>query len=71
VPFLERERAVGRLREGADLGRTADYVARMVLSCIGAPGIYDFDDPAEIRLLVREQLLAGVLSPGAIAPRHP
>jgi AcrR family transcriptional regulator len=71
VPFLERERTAGRLREGADLGRTADYVARMVLSCIGAPGIYDFDDPAEIRLLVREQLLAGVLSPGAIAPRHP
>jgi AcrR family transcriptional regulator len=71
VPYLEQERQVGRLREGADIGRTADYLARMVLSCIGAPGVYDLDDPAEIRLLVREQLLAGVLSPGAILTEHP
>ena len=71
VPFLERERTAGRLRPRADLGRTADYVARMVLSCIGSPGVYDSDDRAEIRLLVREQLLAGVLSPGAILPQHP
>lgn len=71
VPFLERERDAGRLRPGADIGHTADYLARMVLSCIGSPGVYDFDDPAEIRLLVREQMLAGLLSPGAILPQHP
>jgi AcrR family transcriptional regulator len=71
VPYLERERAAGRLRPGADVGRTADYIARLVLSCIGASGVYDLDDPAEIRLLVREQLLAGVLSPGAMLPQHP
>jgi AcrR family transcriptional regulator len=70
VPYLERERDAGRLRSGADVGRTADYIARMVLSCIGATGVYDLDDPAEVRLLVREQLLAGVLAPGTIvAPR--
>jgi AcrR family transcriptional regulator len=71
VPYLERERQAGRLRAGADVGRSAEFIARMVLSCIGAPGVYDFDDPAEIKLLVREQLLAGVLSPGAIVPEHP
>lgn len=71
VPYLERERDAGRLRDGADIGRTADYIARMVLSCIGASGVYDLDDPAEVRVLVREQLLAGVLAPGAIASRHP
>jgi AcrR family transcriptional regulator len=71
VPYLERERGAGRLRDGADPARSADYIARMVLSCIGASGVYDFDDPAEIRLLVREQLLAGVLAPGAIVPQHP
>jgi AcrR family transcriptional regulator len=71
VPFLQRERDLGRLRAGADIGRTAEFLARMVLSCIGAPGIYDFDDPADIRLFVREQLLAGVLSPGANVSPHP
>jgi len=70
-PYLEREREAGRLRAGADVRRTADYVARMVLSCIGASGVYDLDDPADVRLLVREQLLAGVLSPGPILPQHP
>ena len=71
VPYLEWERDAGRLRPGADIAGTADYLARMVLSCIGAPGVYDFDDPAEIRLLVREQLLAGVLAPGAIVIERP
>jgi len=71
VPYLERERDAGRLRPGADIARTADYVARMVLSCIGAPGVYDFDDPTDLRLLVREQLLAGVLAPGAILSERP
>jgi AcrR family transcriptional regulator len=71
VPYLERERDAGRLRPGTDLDHSADYLARMVLSCIGAPGVYDFDDRAEIRLLVREQMLAGVLAPGAILPLHP
>lgn len=71
VPYLERERDAGRLREGADLGRTADYIARMVLSCIGASGVYDLDDPDELRLLVREQLLAGVLAPGTILSPQP
>ncbi|HET9769267.1 MAG TPA: TetR/AcrR family transcriptional regulator [Acidimicrobiia bacterium] len=71
VPYLDRERRAGRLREGADIDRTADYIARMVLSCIGATGVYDLDDPAEVRLLVREQLLAGVLARGAIVSPHP
>lgn len=70
VPYLERERDAGRFRPGSDVARSADYIARMVLSCIGASGVYDLDDPAEIRLLVREQLLAGVLSPGAILRDH-
>ena len=71
VPYLERERDAGRLRPGADIGRTADYLARMVLSCIGAAGVYDLDDPEEIRLLVREQLLPGVLAPGTILAERP
>jgi hypothetical protein len=42
-----------------------------VLSCIGAAGVYDFDDRSEVRLLVREQLLAGVLAAGAILTPRP
>lgn len=69
VPYLERECAAGRLRPGTDVAAAADYVARMVLSCIGAPGIYDLNSPAEVRLLVREQLLGSVLvAPGHAAP---
>jgi AcrR family transcriptional regulator len=71
VPYLEREGEAGRLRPGVDVARAADYVARMVLSCIGATGVYDFDDPADVRLLVREQLLGGVLARGAIVTGRP
>ena len=71
VPYLEREQGEGRLRPGADAVRSADYLARMVLSCIGAAGVYDLDDRAGIRLLVREQLLAGVLAPNAILSQQP
>jgi AcrR family transcriptional regulator len=63
LPYLEREREEGRLREGVDLEAAADYVARMVLSLIGSPGRWDLDDPAEVQLLVRAELLGGILAP--------
>lgn len=62
-PYLERERQEGRLRAGVDLDAAADYVARMVLSLIGSPGRWDLDDPAEVRQLVRGELLGGILAP--------
>jgi AcrR family transcriptional regulator len=63
LPYLERERQEGRLREGVDLEAAADYVARMVLSLIGSPGRWDLDDPAEMQRLVRQELLGGILAP--------
>jgi AcrR family transcriptional regulator len=63
LPYLEREREAGRLRPGVDLEQAADYVARMLLSLIGSPGQWDMDDPAEVRQLVRAQLLGGILAP--------
>jgi AcrR family transcriptional regulator len=63
LPYLEREREAGRLRPGVDLEQAADYVARMLLSLIGSPGRCDMDDPAEVRQLVRAQLLGGLLAP--------
>jgi AcrR family transcriptional regulator len=46
--------------DDADLDGTADFLARMVLSYIGSPGRWDLDDPEQVALLVRSELLAGV-----------
>jgi len=61
-PLLESEQATGRLRAGVDLDTAADYVARMLLSLIGAPGRWDLDDPEEVTRLVREELLGPVVA---------
>lgn len=67
LPFLEREERAGRIRPGVDLREAADYVASMLLSLIGSPGSWDLDDPTQVRTLVREELLPGVLTPEALA----
>jgi AcrR family transcriptional regulator len=67
MPYLEREQRAGRLRPGVDQAAAADFVARMLLSLIGSPGRWDLDDPAEVRRLVREDLLPGVLTPAALS----
>ena len=51
------------LVEGVDLGDAADFLARMVLSYISAPGRWDLDDPEQVARLVRSELLAGVVVP--------
>ncbi len=61
LPLLERDRAAGLVTHGADLGRVAEYVARLSLSLIASPGRHDLTDPAEVRHLVRGELLGGVL----------
>lgn len=59
-PYLDRV----RLRPGTDPDDAADWLARNVLSFLMARGSWDLDDPAEVRRLVRGNLLAGVLDPG-------
>jgi AcrR family transcriptional regulator len=61
LPYLERAQQAGRMRPGVDLEAAADYVARMVLSLIGSPGGWNMDDPDQVRVLVREQILGGIL----------
>lgn len=63
LPYLERERAAGRVLGGVDLQESADFVARMILSLIGSHGDWNLDDPSEVATLVRTQLLAGILVP--------
>jgi AcrR family transcriptional regulator len=59
-PYLQREAEAGRLRPGLDLERASDYLARAILSLIGSPGRVDFDDPAAVDAVVRNELLGGI-----------
>ncbi len=51
------------LAPGVDLEDAADFLARMILSYISAPGRWDLDDPDQVARLVRSELLAGVVDP--------
>lgn len=61
LPHLAGEQRAGRLRDGVDLDRAAEYLARALLSLIGAPGRFDLEDPDQVRSLVRHELLGGIL----------
>jgi AcrR family transcriptional regulator len=58
TPYLEQRGVL----QGIDLGEAADFLARMVLSYIVAPGRWDLDDPDQVAQLVRSELLAGVVA---------
>jgi AcrR family transcriptional regulator len=57
VPYLS-QRGVAR---GVDPDEAADFLARMVLSYMSAPGRWDLDDPDQVAELVESELLAGVV----------
>jgi AcrR family transcriptional regulator len=60
LPYLRREADAGRLRPGVDIDRAAEYLARSILSLIGAPGRWDLADPDQVSDLVRVELLGGI-----------
>jgi AcrR family transcriptional regulator len=60
LPYLRREAEAGRLRTGVDIDRAAEYLARSILSLIGAPGRWDLDDPDQVSDLVEVELLGGI-----------
>ena len=66
--FLEPHLAAERLRPGIEVAPAAEYVARMVLSLVGAPGRWDLGDHSEVRELVRSEIVAGILLDAAVAP---
>jgi hypothetical protein len=61
LPYLAGEERAGRLRPGVDLDRAAEYLARALLSLIGAPGRFDLGVPDQVSSLVRRELLGGIL----------
>jgi AcrR family transcriptional regulator len=58
VPYLA-QRGVA---PGVDLDEAADFLARMILSHMSAPGRWDLDDPEQVARLVESELLAGVVA---------
>lgn len=62
--YLARALQHEQLRPGVGVDAAADWLARMVLSFIIAGGQWDLEDPGEVRRLVRDHLLAGVLAAG-------
>lgn len=60
-PYLERAAERGLLRDGVDVGEATEYASRMLLSLAASPGNLDADDPAQLRRVVEEQILAGIL----------
>ena len=57
VPYLHEH----GLPEGLEVHEAADFLARMILSYISAPGRWDLSDPEQVRTLVRVELLPGVV----------
>ncbi len=56
TPYLERH----GMAPGPDRDAAAEFLSRMVLSYIASPGRWDLEDPGQVALLVRSELLAGV-----------
>jgi hypothetical protein len=61
--FLAPYLAERKLAPGLDSAEAADVLARMILSYISAPGRWDLEDPAQVAVLVRSELLAGIVAP--------
>ena len=61
-PYLVREAEAGRLRQGADLDGSAEYLARCILMLINSPGRWDLDDPDQVHDLVQVELLGGLVA---------
>ena len=67
--YLAERLAGETLRPGVELDEAADWLARMVLSFILAGGRWDLTRPADVRRLVRDELLKPILAPPDDSPR--
>src|SRR3954447_27064340 len=60
LPYLEREADAGRLRPGVDIDRASEYLARTIVSLIGARARWHLQDRAQVSELVAVELLGGI-----------
>jgi AcrR family transcriptional regulator len=59
--WLTPSLATAELRPGVTVEGAGEYLARMILSFIGAQGQWDLADRAQVATLVRTEFLAGIL----------
>jgi AcrR family transcriptional regulator len=59
--WLAPHLATARLRPGVNADRAGEYLARMMLSFIGAQGQWDLTDRSQVAALVRTEFLAGIV----------
>ena len=60
-PLLGAEAAAGRVVPGLDLDEATWFVATMGLSLMATPGRFDLEDPVVVHVLVRREILGGIL----------
>ena len=65
TPYLEAH----HLAPGVQVADAADFLARMVLSYMTAPGRWDLEDPDQVAKLVRAELLGGIVPPSTRSGR--
>jgi len=65
--YLAERLADEPLLPGVDPEQAGEWLARMGLSFILAEGRWDLSDPADVRRLVRGELLVSILEPSALA----
>lgn len=58
TPLLASEKLI----DGVDVDDSAEYLARMILTFIMGEGSWDLRQPDQVRELVRDQLLAGIIA---------
>lgn len=66
VAYIEPLLKAEPLADGVTASEAAGWLAQMILSFIVGQGGWDLDDPQQVRRLVRENLLVGVLAPEAL-----
>ncbi|MDQ1368485.1 MAG: hypothetical protein QOF20_838 [Acidimicrobiaceae bacterium] len=59
--WLAPHLAAAQLCPGVTVDGAGDYLARMMLSFIGAQGQWDLDDRSQVAALVRTEFLAGIV----------
>ncbi len=59
---LARHLAPETLRADVDPAEASGHLARMIMSYVTSPGMWDLDDDLQIRTLVDDELLGGILA---------